>query len=824
MSDRTVVADLTAMSPAVQETDGERTRLWPSYCLPWFHGEPPIVGDAARLHRRASNPFAIGMEERLDLKARGRFLLAEGWLAMIREPDSIDPSNVRFAWEPVGSSWPVGTEFPSVVEAYLAQWCDRDLVLALVVPDGLGPGAKEELRDQLEPRFRRLLFVPRTIAGALSWCKGENRGAPSDNTESRPSSRVGGLLVTTTSADVWEAAVVPIRSGGERGEAGLFPVHARVDCRSELGVLGFIRNVPAGAEEAALSEEDYWRNWLIDDPSGTRAGDPPRLVDGANRAAFEAGRVRWSDMDRGQPEGALLDVLGAVEKEAANGSILGWVHFGNREEDLHAMPFSAIGDRAGILPIRHTADMLLDGATEALRRLNTGQVPYYESLAQVDLCVEGRNRYQDPTQEWRPLIEATEVPVGTRYQSPVPISDLALPEGLTPEIELFVRSARRGGHRHGYKLVSQDEPLETQERVLIRATTDPGQGMARFEIKSEKEGLFFVSVREDRLEAIDGPPELTYGWPPGSAWVISHWPMMDSARRTITRGIDQARRQRLDTKGMRQIRDETNKWIRPEQEGIRLDTLEYPRDLIHEAFVYLGAFPSSTGEVGETSSRYGNFLIEDHKNSTGGTDSKRSIWSASWLYLACPKYFLDMTRNALGDFTVLNDAHLACAGNCFSTIGDYRAFFQALSISIRQGLLPDDKHWIRAYRNLARFRADSLRLDVFSRRDQSLFLSWYMDVFLSATADANSDSFLHCVYLAPHILKRRRYDPDFLRPGSAENRQFRHLLERALEAASARRETPAVTRHIKNLECAIKFLANTATQATLQVLGATDSA
>lgn len=76
--------------------------------------------------------------------------------------------------------------------------------------------------------------------------------------------------------------------------------------------------------------------------------------------------------------------------------------------------------------------------------------------------------------------------------------------------------------------------------------------------------------------------------------------------------------------------------------------------------------------------------------------------------------------------------------------------------------------------------------------------------------------FLHCAYLAPHILKRRRFDSQFLEVGSKQYQQVNATYERALSLTQA----PKLK---TNLQSALKFLQRTATEETIRRLGQNES-
>jgi hypothetical protein len=119
--------------------------------------------------------------------------------------------------------------------------------------------------------------------------------------------------------------------------------------------------------------------------------------------------------------------------------------------------------------------------------------------------------------------------------------------------------------------------------------------------------------------------------------------------------------------------------------------------------------------------------------------------------------------------------------------------------------------WLRAYRNLARFRPQALQLDVLSRKDQGVIFDWHLEVFARSQPTARNQGFLQSVYLAPQILKRRRYDSQFLAQGTDDYQRFDKILARA--------ERETVSKRLRvNAEVAREFLSKTATGVTIEKL------
>lgn len=800
--------DLTALRPAAMMDGGPLEAIWPAFCLPYFRGELPLVGAAAMQHRRSSDPDAWDDEARLDLDCRGRFLLAEGWLAMTLEPDSFQPSNAVCSWTPQGDRGErVELPFPDVIRSVLRRWSSPEMWLAMIVPDGLGPGPRQEILDRIESDFGRVQLVPRSVAAALDWCSRQEVGNLVGRAKPTQGERAAHLLITTTPADTWEAAVVPIRFEGESAKPPLCPVHQRVHYRSEAGYAGIEQCLPAGVLDGDTPAEKLWASWLEFDGHGHRFVERGR--DSVARTAF----ADWSLPGRlhsGWKPGDATDEVNANLRQVISVSgIQSWVHVSSLGSPRIPNQLRFLGEFDLPTPELATEDTLLAGGLELLRLVAGGKTPYYESLAQVDLCVEGTNDYRDPVPEWKPLIEATEVPAGRDYTSPEPIMDLSLPPGEVAEIDLILRSERRNREQLGSLRVVQERPQEVAVPVKVNARLSPGQGLVRFEVESIPPGSFLAAVRESQLTPRSALPQTLFSWPPGSAWVATD-PAESRLAAPRLRQLVRALRGDGDLlSSIESAREIIGKWnhkdpSRPMPPGVPAG--------VHPLFVYDGVFPSDSREACDSVEP---LLAQISAALPQALDAHERLESsllslASWLYARCPEDVLERVRASLeGSPSALPESYYSCVGNCFTRSEDHRRFYRHL-LHIRGGL--GKYPWIRAWRNLARFRVDSMRMDVISTDEMGRLFDEYLERFgLSEPSRHGKSVFLHCCYLAPHLLKRRRFDPGFLPRNGSQTRAFGDLLHWAAS------RSPNVKLR-RNVECALEFLERRADVSTLQRL------
>ena len=97
----------------------------------------------------------------------------------------------------------------------------------------------------------------------------------------------------------------------------------------------------------------------------------------------------------------------AIAQAAASERLLGFAHCGASQEGKLPAPLRSLADAISMPAYIYAS--ALGGGSEAMTRLVSGRVPFYEALAPLELYVRGKNRYHDPIPEWFPLLEATEV-------------------------------------------------------------------------------------------------------------------------------------------------------------------------------------------------------------------------------------------------------------------------------------------------------------------------------------------------------------------------------------------------------------------------------
>lgn len=824
---RKIAFDLTAIQPVWKDSDSKCGELYPGFCLPWFQDEPVMVSEVARKHRRGSGQGISGDEIRLDLKNRSRRTLAELWIAICYEADTDKSSQVSFSWTPPGSETEISVHFTEVIFELLKPYQCSETFISLVIPAALGPGPREQLLKKLNPLFKDIQFVQRPIALALEWCESPEAEEVLAASPSAVGEKVGFLCVSTACMDRWELSQVPIRIEEYNGEKYLCPVLDRTGNYETSVDLPFIGLIFEAAKNSLVGSdfEQVYRQLLYQTSQSDDSITGKRFVESSS--LFEAlPLVGWVSQSVGMSSAREKREKGPGDELSRR---LTLIHSGIEQDGglPHLLRAQIRSEENAVF--RKNG---VNGALFALDRIEQGKVPYFEAIRPLDLYVQEVNVFHDPVAAWQPLLEALEIPAGEDYRTPDPITDLEIPIGGQRELPLYLRRVKSGEDVTLFKSAPVRNDQDVPEPVEITARVRPGKGLSRVNIESiNNPDLFSTSFFVDELEEKEIPP-LVYSWPPGSAAVIVNEEDFFSLNQSISdfragRGGDSG------ISALREIKDLINHWNRIVPEMGLDERVPKPSSAETDSrFLYAGSFPSSKGLHTANSKKLVESLssaIDSRFQGTRDDQTRFTIcYTASWLYEDCPTSVLDFVRDKLRDPLVrrpvdsgdspVHQAVLSVAGNCFTSLADYKLFFEALNWSIDNkcwGRNRNTIEWVRTYRNLTRFRFDSISKEALSFRVQEKIVSWYLDEFELAIQRSAYNALLHCSYLAPHVLKRRRFDPGFLDSNSSLKNLTQSVFEKALEVVNGSRRI--------SVECAIEFLNKTANENTLTRLSSTEA-
>jgi hypothetical protein len=135
---------------------------------------------------------------------------------------------------------------------------------------------------------------------------------------------------------------------------------------------------------------------------------------------------------------------------------------------------------------------------------------------------------------------------------------------------------------------------------------------------------------------------------------------------------------------------------------------------------------------------------------------------ASWMYLACPPPIIShVRRNLRMNVADISSVDLNTIGLCWCEADDMKSFFFALENRLRLGIVGVN-NWLRACRDIVRFRDAALHPDIIQRRNLELIMAKIIRI-LDGEIQQNHFNviFKNCVLTCLFLLKRRRYEDDF---------------------------------------------------------------
>ncbi|MBW1804240.1 MAG: hypothetical protein JRJ85_26350 [Deltaproteobacteria bacterium] len=443
---------------------------------------------------------------------------------------------------------------------------------------------------------------------------------------------------------------------------------------------------------------------------------------------------------------------------------------------------------------------------------------YRETIVPIEIHYHRRNEKGDLENAWKMLIEKTTVRAGYKYKSPTPVEGLQIKQGAKT-LKLTLRRPSDKG-KYIYRKVSAEIPEETRrdEPVKISANLRPGQGFAKVALESAREGIFHTSLNWRTMEPCDPPPPPPLAYLPKVSRVLhdeEKWLKAEGTLLAATWSLKNDAQNLMDK--LVQLREHINKW--PLADRVDEYRGRIPKG---DIFLHYGVFPSdgNLDEVQSPSVAY-EFAreCETYFSRRGiSTGKKKSVQrTASWLYLACPSVIIESVRKNLRQgFAGISKSEiqldLHTIGLCFDGPNDIKVFFAALEKRFQK------KHggineWLRTGRNIVRFRENSLSPEIVGRSHlENVFSGILRSLKHEIDISHFARIFDNCVLLSLYLLKRRRYELDFL---SSDSEHYRSLDE-IFSTLINRRRNKLYDRQYKIVSITLKFLHQEASYDDLQ--------
>lgn len=799
-------ASLVCHWPPKVELRGSFHPRLPSAVLPLMPGEPLLVGDAAALHRRSAG-LAWQPEAQVPYASDpacgvGRIPLVAAWTALLPSPGANEGlarrDDPEFKWCPEGREHTAraGQMLATSIKAFLnaADVTLNSLLTAIVVPDALDEAGQQILLDSLayvglSPD--RVHLLPRPLAVALYWCHTADAPPVGQVTEDEEGTVVGRLRIITTALDVWEAVSLELRARRYKDRVWTMPVRDRVqmtDAPSELQTLGLslaLALACLGANDGPLG---WWprvfaSDWLerkLTANHGLSSQELEAIREVCSSNPPESLRQEFCQLATLQPLWSRFFQTGPPLRDAIS------QRWESQERNIGtaALPCTAVLVDGTFTSLRMEGDSTIvyrglpsmpgatirvfppnqpaaaKGAALAAAAIAHGLPCYRETLLPLDLYSIGQSTRGDPVEVWQELVEAKTVEAGKEWLRSKPIEGLALPEN-TPKMTLTLR--RQIGQRTHYRKVETAllEPLSREEPVLILVSVRSGQGYAKVRVNSKRSGLFTQLLDWRTMEPCDKPPPIKWGYPPGVGIVEPEDGKCYAAESQLRRVIDAFAAGQPNPVTL--LADFVGRHL-----GQYLFFGIRGHDQVFQGLV------SSDGHFGsaqqttlfrELQRLMGERFLQCRRDS--------ELWdkilrASGWLYCGIPGPCLDHLRRVAEGFTSgrvpeLTQTELHALGLSFSGTNDIKLFHKAFLMRFSKPV-DSPNEWLRALRNIVQFREHALSDNCISSDSAQTMVLRITELLTEEASQRNvGQKFTNCIRALPFILKRRRYDPGFLK-------------------------------------------------------------
>jgi hypothetical protein len=440
------------------------------------------------------------------------------------------------------------------------------------------------------------------------------------------------------------------------------------------------------------------------------------------------------------------------------------------------------GDDVHTGSLGHSA--AVHGAALAATAIAHGLPCYRETLLPLDLLVEGRDEYGDPALQWKQLVAARSVEAGLPWRSPEPVTGLQIRHR---QDRLFLPLRRSVGKSPMFRQVGTEltTPATKDQPVRIEVEVKPGQGFARVRIESVTPGVFSARLDWRTMESCDEPKPPLLAYMPGVSRILPDRQMFDLAQPQIESAVSALEHNSANaTERLRDAIKQLNKW--PLAYNVEV---QRGRRIEKDFMVHYGVI----GSAGDLNALRApalartlrtligqSFAVQIQRRRATSSLGKALLRTAGWLYLAMPEqcyaYLRQRMREATTTFNRLSSVELHAIGLSFESPADLRTFYPLAVDALNRQWPPNN--WLRAIRNICRFRNQALHPDVIKDVTLNRLVELLYQMMTSEAAAANyKNKFNNCLEAFPFLLKRRRYDPDFLAPDSSLARKLVRFLE-----------------------------------------------
>ncbi len=824
---------------------GSSPETWdlpPSALLPIHPGEPVRADLTAPAHTRGDGgdwPPQSGFD---DAGGCGRFPLTYAW-ALLHQ-NRTDP----WSWNPPDGSGGNGSGVASAlsaadaVAAALGGVCARGnnrsasarAPLALVMPDAFDEARQERLITAIrQQQGLAVQLLWRPVAAAIDWCGrhearllAEAKSLP-DEAESGHTQTLGRLLVLHFGLEAMEAACLSVVAYRHADRWTILPGRHRPR-PDHTRVPGFWPEAEAVVKRSfgsdARSWSEMWADAALARLARTVSSLPNSDAERAVQRLWEESRHagdrpmlpptrRWLGAalpSRPTASDWLASIRAAIHPISPDDPVLGVLCTG---------PFAGARADGRLLARRFVRDLgvaaapaiegrddlpsglLAAGAAEFLRRLQTGQPTYLDTLPRIDLCV---HRTGDPDREWdwQPLLQETDEWVlgGREWRRDPDLSGFevvpATDESGATTFKLTLRHEEYPTVREVSAVIDEELADRVPVRLAVRVT--PAQGRARLQLVPEVDGALgrrpvFVDWERMKEDEKKRTPEayladLPRTFPPlmprhasRDRWSAVAW--------RVERLLPVLKRRRIPVAQLEELGTELNmsdgNFQRDPQTGSR-----YATAVDQDGSPPLGLPSHELTELIDLLCEY----LPDPAEPPDDTEKPviRVLGYASAGHQKFQSY-LSQTIRKRG--TELEDFVVHAVGWALRDPKDCAAVAEVIALIARRGQPP--LYWIKSFAHLLRYRAKATR-DMDSAM-VLLLCRVFADVF-SAQRQRGSGAHLFkwSALAIVFLLRRRAYDADFLDPDSKLAGRIKVEFARAFFASDRFNARSADTRKMRD--------------------------
>jgi hypothetical protein len=687
---------------------------------------------------------------------------------------------------------------------------------AIVVPDALDEAGQQILLDSLSQSgvaADNVHLLPRPLAVALHWCQNADARtfsvAAGDEEDGKPAGR---LRVLTMALDLWEAQSMELRARRYAGRVWLVPVRDRarlVGALPELHSPGLSVAMALARAESNCDRFGWWphlfaSDWMkhrleaerdmttieLQSLREVRSASPP---DSLRRelAQLNALRPLWSRFFQTGPP--LLQVIcerwPQQERRLATDMLqcratLADGSFARLRMERGVTFAKLAGENVQTGSVGHEA--AVRGAALAAAAIAHGLPCYRETLLPLDLYVLGRDQYDDPAPLWKPLVAAQSVEAGLIWRTPEPVTGLQIREAQD-RLLMPLRRSLRGSSMFRQVGTELTTPANRDEPVRIHVEVKPGQGFARVRIESVTSGLFSTRLDWGTMLACDEPKPPPLAYLPGLSRILADRQMFEVAQPTLESAL--AALEQNSPAAKERLRDAIrllNKWPlahnveRNRGRTMAKDFMMHYGVIGSEGKLEILPAPGLARGLRDTiGERFDSLIRHGRARSALGSTLLRA---GGWFYLAmpdeCRSYLASQIKAATSDVLALSAVDLHAIGLGITATDELRRFYPLVVEALRHSDAKPN-NWLRAVRNICRFCNHALRPDAIS---DIMLMQLVEELFETMRTQLTGRAFAprifgNCLEAIPFLLKRRRYDADFLAPDSAAAGRLIRFLE-----------------------------------------------